>query len=60
MLSLTDDDGLNLNETTLADVLHENGYMNYMLGKWHLGNYMLSYDYNIITYCKLLSMHCKL
>jgi arylsulfatase A-like enzyme len=29
---------LNLDETTIADVLKENGYTNYMYGKWNLGN----------------------
>ena len=29
---------LNLDETTIADVLKANGYTNYMYGKWNLGN----------------------
>ena len=30
--------GLTLDETTLANVLQDNGYTTYMLGKWNLGN----------------------
>jgi arylsulfatase A-like enzyme len=33
-----DDGGLNLNETTIAEVLQSSGYTTYMLGKWNLGN----------------------
>lgn len=29
--------GLNLNETTIADVLQENGYKTFLYGKWDLG-----------------------
>ena len=44
-LGLTDEEigaskyvGLPLDETTLADVLKDNGYTNYIIGKWNLGN----------------------
>ena len=30
--------GLGLDEATIADVMHDNGYTTYMLGKWNLGN----------------------
>jgi arylsulfatase A-like enzyme len=33
-----DDGGLNLNETIIAEVLKNNGYTTYMLGKWNMGN----------------------
>ena len=32
------DGGLPVDETTLADVLQDEGYTTYMLGKWNLGN----------------------
>jgi len=31
-------DGLNLTETTLANILHDAGYATASFGKWHLGN----------------------
>jgi hypothetical protein len=31
--------GLNLNETTIAEVLSDSGYATHMLGKWHLGHH---------------------
>jgi Sulfatase len=37
-VSETSDFALDLTETTIADVLQENGYTTYMFGKWHLGN----------------------
>lgn len=37
IISPTMDAALNNQETTIADVLHDNGYINYMIGKWHLG-----------------------
>ena len=37
-ISVTSSAALNLTETTIAQVLSENGYTNYMFGKWHLGN----------------------
>lgn len=30
--------GLELNETTIAEVMSDNGYKTHMLGKWHLGH----------------------
>jgi len=30
-------DYLNLDETTIAEVLHQNNFPTYMIGKWHLG-----------------------
>ena len=30
--------GLNLNETTLAEVLSDSGYKTHIIGKWHLGH----------------------
>lgn len=35
--------GLNLSETTLANVMKENGYTNYLIGKWNLGHYSPAY-----------------
>jgi arylsulfatase A-like enzyme len=32
------DGGLSLNETTIAEVLKANGYVNYIFGKWNLGH----------------------
>ena len=35
--------GLNLTETLLPQVLRDNGYYTYALGKWHLGHYSPRY-----------------
>jgi hypothetical protein len=35
--------GLNLNETTLAEVLKSEGYDTYVYGKWHLGHHTSRY-----------------
>ncbi len=35
--------GLNLSETTLVEVLSDEGYDTYMLGKWHLGHHTPRY-----------------
>jgi len=35
--------GMPLNETTIAQVLRENGYRTHMLGKWHLGHHSPRY-----------------
>lgn len=35
--------GLNLTETLLSNVLKDNGYSPYVLGKWHLGHYSPRY-----------------
>ena len=37
-ISVKTNGSLNLEETTIADVLKANGYTNYMYGKWNLGN----------------------
>jgi arylsulfatase A-like enzyme len=38
--------GLPLNETTLADVLKQNGYQTAITGKWHLGEFEKAYQPN--------------
>jgi arylsulfatase B/arylsulfatase I/J len=35
--------GLNLSETTIAEVLQSSGYSTYMIGKWNLGHYAEDY-----------------
>ncbi|XP_033099224.1 arylsulfatase J-like isoform X2 [Anneissia japonica] len=35
--------GLRPNETTIAECLHELGYSNHMVGKWHLGHFAEEY-----------------
>jgi len=35
--------GMDLNETTIAEVLGDAGYSTHMLGKWHLGHYSASH-----------------
>ncbi|MFM7057981.1 MAG: sulfatase [Planctomycetota bacterium] len=37
-LHVTDRDSLALEETTLAEVLHDAGYQTFFAGKWHLGS----------------------
>ncbi|MCF7669411.1 MAG: sulfatase [Verrucomicrobia bacterium] len=37
LVSVRDRDNLALDETTIAEVLNENGYQTFFAGKWHLG-----------------------
>eukprot|EP01035_Chromulina_nebulosa_P017410 gene17410-22959_t len=43
LVAIDDAWGLSLDETLLPQVLKSNGYTNYALGKWHLGNYSPQY-----------------
>eukprot|EP00595_Chromulina_sp_UTEXLB2642_P001428 CAMPEP_0196762822 /NCGR_PEP_ID=MMETSP1095-20130614/2863_1 /TAXON_ID=96789 ORGANISM="Chromulina nebulosa, Strain UTEXLB2642" /NCGR_SAMPLE_ID=MMETSP1095 /ASSEMBLY_ACC=CAM_ASM_000446 /LENGTH=483 /DNA_ID=CAMNT_0042114725 /DNA_START=416 /DNA_END=1867 /DNA_ORIENTATION=- len=43
LVGIDDAWGLSLDETLLPQVLKSNGYTNYVLGKWHLGNYSPQY-----------------
>lgn len=43
LIEPADEWGMDLSETTIAEVLQDAGYSTYMLGKWHLGHYAPDY-----------------